>query len=74
MTHMLVIAIKRGPGANETTQGSGPAPTAPVRTLKRPPAGTCSDFENIQNEDGSVTIPEVLRVYVGKEKIEALLS
>ena len=28
-------------------------------------------LENYQNEDGSVTIPEVLRKWMGKEKIEA---
>ena len=28
-------------------------------------------LENYQNEDGSVTVPEVLRKWIGKEKIEA---
>ena len=27
-------------------------------------------LENYQNEDGSVTVPEVLRKWIGKEKIE----
>ncbi len=29
-------------------------------------------IENYQNEDGSITIPEVLRPYMGKDKIEAI--
>lgn len=28
-------------------------------------------WENYQNEDGSITVPEVLREYVGKDKIAA---
>lgn len=31
-------------------------------------------LENYQNEDGSVTVPEVLRPWVGKEKIEKVVS
>ena len=27
-------------------------------------------LENYQNEDGSITVPEVLRAYMGKDKIE----
>ena len=28
-------------------------------------------YENYQNEDGSITIPDVLRKYTGFDKIEA---
>jgi seryl-tRNA synthetase len=31
-------------------------------------------IENYQNEDGSITVPEVLRPYMGKDKIEKAIK
>ena len=31
-------------------------------------------LENYQNKDGSMTVPEVLRAYVGKDKIVAVAT
>ena len=38
------------------------------------PRTIISILENFQNPDGSVTVPEVLREYVGKDKISPSLA
>jgi seryl-tRNA synthetase len=59
----LNTRVKRADGTMETVHMNDATAFAVGRTL-------IAILENYQNEDGSVTIPEVLRAYIGKEKIE----
>lgn len=59
----LNTKIKREGGASEPAHMNDATMFAIGRTL-------IAILENYQNEDGSVTVPEALRAYVGKEKIE----
>ncbi|WKZ30812.1 MAG: serine--tRNA ligase [Candidatus Dojkabacteria bacterium] len=45
-------------------------PYALNNTVVASPRILIAIWENYQNEDGSITVPEVLREYVGKDKIE----
>lgn len=58
----LNTKIKREGGVSEPVHMNDATMFAIGRTL-------IAILENYQNEDGSVTVPEVLRAYVGKEKI-----
>ncbi len=59
----LNTRIKRNDGSLEPVHMNDATAVAMGRTL-------IAILENYQNEDGTVTIPEVLRPYIGKEKIE----
>jgi seryl-tRNA synthetase len=59
----LNTRVKREDGTLETVHMNDATAFAIGRAL-------IAILENYQNEDGSVTIPEVLRAYIGKEKIE----
>lgn len=58
----LNTRLKRADGQVEPVHMNDATAVAVGRTL-------IAILENYQNEDGSVTIPEVLRPYIGKEKI-----
>jgi seryl-tRNA synthetase len=62
----LMTKVKRADGKSEPVHMNDATAVAIGRTL-------IAILENYQNEDGSVTIPEVLRAYIGKEKIEKQL-
>ncbi len=59
----LNIRFKRKDGRNEFVHMLNGTAIASSRTI-------IALMENYQNEDGSVTVPEVLRKWMGKEKIE----
>jgi seryl-tRNA synthetase len=59
----LSSRVKRQDGTMETVHMNDATVFAVGRTL-------IAILENYQNEDGSVTIPDVLRAYVGKDRIE----
>jgi seryl-tRNA synthetase len=59
----LMTKVKRADGKSEPVHMNDATAVAIGRTL-------IAILENYQNEDGSVTIPEVLRTYIGKEKID----
>ncbi len=59
----LMTKIKRTDGKSEPVHMNDATALAIGR-------GLIAILENYQNEDGSVTIPEVLRSYIGKDKIE----
>ncbi|HVU80325.1 MAG TPA: serine--tRNA ligase [Candidatus Paceibacterota bacterium] len=59
----LNTKVKRASGESEPVHMNDATVFAVGRTL-------IAILENYQNEDGSVTIPEVLRAYMGKEKLE----
>jgi seryl-tRNA synthetase len=59
----LNTRVKRADGTLEPVHMNDATALAIGRTL-------IAIIENYQNEDGSVTVPEVLRSYIGKEKIE----
>jgi seryl-tRNA synthetase len=59
----LNTKVKRASGDSEPVHMNDATVFAIGRTL-------IAILENYQNEDGSVTIPEVLRAYMGKEKLE----
>jgi seryl-tRNA synthetase len=59
----LNTKLKRADGTSETVHMNDATMFAIGRML-------IAILENYQNEDGSVAIPEVLRAYIGKEKIE----
>ncbi|MES2006936.1 MAG: serine--tRNA ligase [Patescibacteria group bacterium] len=59
----LNTRVKRADGTVETVHMNDATAFAMGRTL-------IAILENYQNEDGSVTIPEVLRSYMGKDKID----
>ncbi|MGC9602831.1 MAG: serine--tRNA ligase [Minisyncoccia bacterium] len=61
----LNTKVKRISGTSETLHMNDATAIAVGRTL-------IAILENYQNEDGSVTIPEVLQPIMGKEKIEKL--
>jgi seryl-tRNA synthetase len=58
----LNTRVKRTDGTLEPVHMNDATAVAIGRTL-------IAILENYQNEDGTVTIPEVLRAYIGKEKI-----
>lgn len=63
----LNTKVKRANGENETIHMNDATVIAMGRTL-------IAIMENYQNQDGTITIPEVLRPYMmGKEKIEKLI-
>jgi seryl-tRNA synthetase len=59
----LNTKVKRASGESEPVHMNDATVFAVGRTL-------IAILENYQNEDGSVTVPEVLRAYMGKEKLE----
>ncbi|HYF13174.1 MAG TPA: serine--tRNA ligase [Candidatus Paceibacterota bacterium] len=59
----LNTKVKRDDGTTEPLHMNDATVIAVGRTL-------IAILENYQNDDGSVTIPEVLRPYIGKEKID----
>lgn len=59
----LNTRVKRADGTLETVHMNDATAFAVGRTL-------IAILENYQNEDGSVAVPEALRAYVGKEKLE----
>ncbi len=59
----LNTRIKRTDGSLEPVHMNDATAVAIGRTL-------IAILENYQNEDGTVTIPTILREYIGKEKIE----
>jgi seryl-tRNA synthetase len=63
----LNTKIKRADGSSEPVHMNDATAFAIGRTL-------IAILENYQNEDGSVTVPEVLRAYMGKEKIEKAIA
>ena len=62
----LNTKIKRADGTSEPVHMNDATAFAIGRTL-------IAILENYQNEDGSITVPEVLRAYMGKDKIEKVL-
>ena len=62
-TRRLNIRYRDGSGTMQYAHSLNNTALATPRIL-------ISILENYQNEDGSVTVPEVLRPYMGKDKIQ----